>query len=124
MSQVDLLAKMLDALSNAELDIIEQQIHQIRVQRAWPADNLIENAASIKVGIIADMHGDFAGFQQSLDIFDRAGVSHILCAGDIVDRGPEADAMVKTILERGIPCIKGNHDHTVLENQAKWRSTD
>lgn len=54
---------------------------------------------------------------------DRAGVSQILCAGDIVDRGPEADEMVKIIRERNIPCVKGNHDHTVLENQAKWRST-
>jgi putative phosphoesterase len=123
-SDFDVLAKMLDALSDDELDIVEQHIRRIRSQRRSQMPAPVETSGSVRVGIIADMHGDFTGFQNALAIFDRAGVNDILCAGDIVDRGPEADEMVKIIRERGIPCIKGNHDHTVLENQAKWRSTD
>ncbi len=93
-------------------------------QKSQPASKIslsVSTEAIVKIGLIADMHGDNDGFQQALAIFDREGVTQILCAGDIVDRGPEADSIVQTILERGIACISGNHDQTVLANQAKWR---
>lgn len=78
----------------------------------------------MKLGLVADIHGDLTGFQEALRLLDREGVEHILCAGDILDRGPDADAIVAVIRERGINCIKGNHDHTVVRHQEHWRAKD
>jgi putative phosphoesterase len=37
-------------------------------------------------------------------------VNQILCAGDLVGRGPEQDRVVQMIRECGIPTVRGNHD--------------
>jgi len=76
------------------------------------------------VGILADIHGDLEGFRNALVIFEQHGVKRILCAGDVVDRGSSADEIVHIIQEMGIICIAGNHDRTVVTNQARWRAKD
>jgi len=37
-------------------------------------------------------------------------VDNIVCAGDLVGRGPEEDRVVQVIRERQIPTVRGNHD--------------
>ena len=76
----------------------------------------------MKLGLIADMHGDYIGFAAALRILDAEGAEHILCAGDVADRGPEAGEIIRILQERDIPCIRGNHDVTVVANQEHWRS--
>ncbi|MBZ0282398.1 MAG: metallophosphatase family protein [Anaerolineae bacterium] len=65
----------------------------------------------MKLGVIADIHGDYAALQTVLDRLDNYHhVDHILCAGDLVGRGPEQEKVVEVIRKRGIPTVKGNHD--------------
>lgn len=65
----------------------------------------------MKIGVIADIHGDYAALQTALDRLDHYHhVDQILCAGDLVGRGPEQEKVVEVIRERGIPTVKGNHD--------------
>lgn len=65
----------------------------------------------MKLGIIADIHGDYAALKTALERLDNFHqVDYILCAGDLVGRGPEQDKVVSLIRQRGIPCVKGNHD--------------
>lgn len=78
----------------------------------------------MKIGLIADIHGDLEGFQAALTLLNAHEVTCILCAGDIADRGPEADAIVRLIKDHNIACIKGNHDDTVVAHQEKWRAAD
>lgn len=65
----------------------------------------------MKLGVIADIHGDYTALQTVLDRLDNYHhVDHILCAGDLVGRGPEQEKVVEVIRKRGIPTVKGNHD--------------
>jgi putative phosphoesterase len=65
----------------------------------------------MKVGIISDIHGDFEALQVALDRLDRQhDVEHILCAGDLIGRGPNPNAVVDIVRERNIPTVRGNHD--------------
>jgi putative phosphoesterase len=65
----------------------------------------------MRIGIIADIHGDYAALKMALDRLDNYHhVDHILCAGDLVGRGPEQEQVVTLVRERGIPTVKGNHD--------------
>lgn len=109
MTLVD-IKQAIDTLSANELE----QIRQYVIQKQG-------NQSSEKVGIIGDMHGDYDSFIKALDIFDIQGVNQILCAGDIVDRGSDADKIIKVIQERDILSIAGNHDRTVVANQDRWR---
>ncbi len=65
----------------------------------------------MKLGIIADIHGDYTALTTVLDRLDNIHhVDHILCAGDLIGRGPEQEKVVQLIRQRGIPTVKGNHD--------------
>ena len=44
------------------------------------------------IGIISDIHGDYRALELTLNRLDNHHrVAHILCAGDLVGRGPEQD---------------------------------
>ncbi|MBE2184654.1 MAG: metallophosphoesterase family protein [Anaerolineae bacterium] len=63
------------------------------------------------IGVISDIHGDYAALQialERLDNFHRADI--IVCAGDLVGRGPQPDSVVELIRKRNIPTVRGNHD--------------
>jgi putative phosphoesterase len=65
----------------------------------------------MKVGIISDIHGDYEALQTALTRLDREHqAAHILCAGDLIGRGPNPNAVVNVVRERGIPTVRGNHD--------------
>lgn len=70
----------------------------------------------MKLGVIADIHGDYAALKTALDRLDNFHhVDHILCAGDLVGRGPEQDQVVELVRARRIPTVKGNHDDWAYE---------
>ncbi len=65
----------------------------------------------MEIGIIADIHGDYGALQLALDRLDHIHqVDTILCAGDLIGRGPDQEQVVNLVRTRGIPTVKGNHD--------------
>ncbi|MEM6280973.1 MAG: metallophosphoesterase family protein [Chloroflexota bacterium] len=65
----------------------------------------------MKVGIISDIHGDYEALQSTLERLDNHHrVDRILCAGDLIGRGPNPNAVVDVMRTRGIPTVRGNHD--------------
>jgi putative phosphoesterase len=73
----------------------------------------------MKIGLIADIHADWSALKLALDLLQGQGVDMILCAGDLVDKGLDGDAVVQRIRERQIPCVLGNHDHHA-EHSQRW----
>lgn len=68
----------------------------------------------MNVGIISDIHGDYAALDVALTRLETYhGVQTILCAGDLVGRGPQPDEVVQAIRERRIPTVRGNHDEWI-----------
>lgn len=65
----------------------------------------------MKLGIISDVHGDYAALETALDrLHNYHQVTQVLCAGDLVGRGPHPDSVVQLIRDRQIPTVRGNHD--------------
>lgn len=63
------------------------------------------------IGIISDVHGDYDALEHALDRLDRFHrVKQVLCAGDLVGRGPHPDDVVQLVRQRAIPTVRGNHD--------------
>jgi putative phosphoesterase len=63
------------------------------------------------IGVISDIHGDYAALETALERLNNYhGVSQILCAGDLVGRGPHPDDVVQLMREYNIPTVRGNHD--------------
>lgn len=73
----------------------------------------------MNIGLISDIHADLPALKLALDLLQGQGVDHILCAGDLVDKGLDGDAVVSLLRERQIPCVLGNHDEKA-ENTVYW----
>lgn len=71
------------------------------------------------LGLIADIHADLRALVAALNLLDARGVDTILCAGDLVEKGADGDAVVALLQTRAIPCVQGNHDDCALSNQ-RW----
>lgn len=68
----------------------------------------------MQIGIISDVHADYGALENVLYRFEKHhNVDHILCAGDLVGRGPDPDRVVDLIRAYGIPVARGNHDEWV-----------
>lgn len=70
---------------------------------------------SWKIGLISDVHACAAPLMAALEIFRRAGVDQILCAGDIAGYGTELEDCVALLRDRGCEVLLGNHDIWMLE---------
>lgn len=81
----------------------------------------------MQIGIISDVHADYAALEEVLDRFAKHhNVDQILCAGDLVGRGPDPDRVVDLVRARRIPVARGNHDEWLYglrqENRQYLRS--
>ena len=65
-----------------------------------------------RIAIISDIHGNHAGLVAALKDIDGQGCDQIVCLGDLVDGGPDNEAVIETLQQRGVPCVRGNHDET------------
>jgi len=59
--------------------------------------------------IISDVHGNLEALQAVLD--DIGPDRTVFCAGDCVGYGPNPNECCELLRERGVHCVKGNHDH-------------
>jgi putative phosphoesterase len=64
----------------------------------------------MKLGLISDIHADLSSLERALDFLDGRGVDVILCAGDLVGKGKQAEQVIQRIRQQSIPCVQGNHD--------------
>lgn len=71
----------------------------------------------MRLGLIADIHGDIRALEATLSRLEQLAVDQIVCLGDLVGYGSEPDAVVVELRDRGIPCIRGNHDRWVIERR-------
>lgn len=75
----------------------------------------------MRIGLISDIHADLDNLLAALEILKTQGADEVLCAGDIVEKGSQGDAVVAVLRAKHIACIKGNHDEMAIENQAWLR---
>lgn len=65
----------------------------------------------MKLGLIADIHADYAALTAALDRLERRHlVDEILCAGDLTGYGRHPDQVVALFRERQITTVRGSHD--------------
>jgi predicted phosphodiesterase len=83
----------------------------------------------MKLGLIADIHGDIRALEEARGRLDALGVERVVCMGDLVGYGTEHDEAVALIRDRAIPCVRGNHDRWAVEKRQLlglrgWRTTE
>jgi len=75
-----------------------------------------------KLGLVSDVHSSPAPLKQALDIFDREGVSEIICAGDIAGYFETLEPTIDLLIQSDCKTIIGNHDQAYLESCSEFRN--
>lgn len=63
-----------------------------------------------RLAILSDIHGHLTGLLAAFADLQAQGCDGIVCLGDLVEGGPADEEVVATMRDRGIPCVRGNHD--------------
>ncbi|GAB4552005.1 MAG: metallophosphoesterase family protein [Anaerolineae bacterium] len=73
----------------------------------------------MNIGLISDIHADLAALKTAIALLRRKGTDVIVCAGDLIDKGPAGNEVIAYMRDEGIPCVRGNHDQRAPIYQ-KW----
>lgn len=68
----------------------------------------------MRIGLIADIHGNAFALAQVLEALDREGCETTYCLGDLVAPGPWPVEVAEMLRSRRVPCVRGNTDEWVL----------
>jgi diadenosine tetraphosphatase ApaH/serine/threonine PP2A family protein phosphatase len=67
-----------------------------------------------RLAIISDIHANLEALEAVLADIDARGASEILCLGDVVGYGVDAEACVDLVRKRCSLCLCGNHDWALV----------
>lgn len=67
------------------------------------------------LAFISDVHADVHALRDALRHIDKLGITSIFCCGDLVDYGLFPEETISLLKERGILCVRGNHDRWALK---------
>src|SRR5215211_252104 len=70
--------------------------------------------ASMRIGLIADIHGNVMALDAVLDKMGRDDVDQIVCLGDVAALGPQPGTVIVRLRDLGCPCVLGNTDAWLL----------
>jgi predicted phosphodiesterase len=69
----------------------------------------------LKLALVSDLHGNLEALDAVLRDLDHASPgASLVCAGDVVGYGPDPEACIGRLQERGALCVMGNHEEMVL----------
>src|SRR5947199_9149929 len=69
----------------------------------------------MRIGIIADIHGNLIALESVLSELKREQIDHIICLGDVAALGPHPHEVVERLCKLNCPCILGNTDDWYLQ---------
>ena len=72
-----------------------------------------------RIAVMSDVHGNLEALTSVLADLDAQGVCRVVNLGDMVGYGPEPEACVRLLRERGVPSVLGNHENGLVEAQAR-----
>jgi predicted phosphodiesterase len=72
----------------------------------------------MRLGVIADIHGNLVALEAVLGELERARVERLVCLGDVAALGPQPAEVLARLRGLGCPCVMGNTDAWLLGDPA------
>lgn len=74
----------------------------------------------MRIAVISDIHGNLYALMRTLEDIDEQNVDSIICLGDLVGYGCHPNETVALIKKRGVLCLKGNYDASVVDGDFSY----
>lgn len=75
----------------------------------------------MRFGIISDIHGNLVALEAVLAELDSRGIDRLICLGDMVGYGPDADYCIDQMCERDAIMVAGNHEEALCQPEIAER---
>lgn len=69
----------------------------------------------MRIGLIADIHGNFIALERVLGELEREQIDQIVCLGDVAALGPQPHEVLERLRELNCPVVMGNTDDWYLQ---------
>lgn len=69
----------------------------------------------MRIGLLADIHGNFIALESVLNEFKQEQVDQIICLGDVAALGPQPHEVLECLRELKCPVVMGNTDDWYLQ---------
>jgi predicted phosphodiesterase len=69
----------------------------------------------VRIGIVADIHGNAAALEAVLAALERERVDRLVCLGDVAATGPQPAECLALLEKTGCPVVMGNTDADLLD---------
>lgn len=76
-----------------------------------------------RVALISDIHANLEALEAVLADVDERGVGEVLCLGDVVGYGIDAEACIDRVQRRAKVCLCGNHDWAAVNSALGFNTT-
>jgi predicted phosphodiesterase len=76
----------------------------------------------MKLAVVTDIHGNVAALEAALADIAARGIGAVICLGDIASGAGWPRETVEMLQDRGIACIRGNHDRWISEHEPERMS--
>ena len=73
----------------------------------------------MEYAVISDVH---ANLQALKAVLERIGDTKTYCLGDMIGYGAQPNEVIDLIRQKGITCIRGNHEDHLFEEPGSWTS--
>lgn len=70
----------------------------------------------MRIAAISDIHGNIYSLLKVLEDIDEEAIDFIMCLGDLTGYGPHPNEVIALMRKKRIPCLKGNYDASVVDN--------
>lgn len=70
----------------------------------------------MRIAVISDIHSNYHALTTILQDIANQEIDKTYCCGDLVGYGSEPNRVVRALLEDRIPCVRGNHDEAIFND--------
>ena len=70
----------------------------------------------MRIAIISDIHGNYDALKVVYSNIGISNVDEIVCLGDLIGYGPQPEEVVRFIIEKNIPCVMGDHELAIIDD--------
>lgn len=77
----------------------------------------------MRIALISDIHGNQLALSAVLADAEAHHTDTVACLGDVATLGPRPREVLRTLRDRGVPCILGNHDAFLVDEALVERYT-
>jgi hypothetical protein len=102
------------SVNSTSITLVKTLDHSLVPQIGQPSNS--NGALQGRLIVVGDIHGMRSDLERLLAKLDFDSTrDHLVCAGDMINKGPDSVGVLKLLMQLGASAVRGNHEDRVLQ---------